>query len=177
MNPDIAMNWHRIHGVSNHQGLECLLLTVVQVNNKHIKFHIIRTFWGVPLEDFLSIGIGLVMWERFPYHDVISVTSLVLRLSWKCTSASEATTNSMCILEVKLTFEMLTVRGQQHSFSTHGGSCESVKGFETENVSTWGGTRTPSLWIHAECLNRLNHLSYQGQTFAVPCCWILALAV
>ena len=28
------------------------------------------------------------------------------------------------------------------------------------------GTRTPNLWIHAECSN---HLSYQGQTFAVPC--------
>ena len=35
---------------------------------------------------------------------------------------------------------MLTVRGQQHSFSTHErmflGKCQS---FETENVSTWGG--------------------------------------
>ena len=28
------------------------------------------------------------------------------------------------------------------------------------------GTRTPNLWIHAECSN---HLSYQGQTFAAPC--------
>ena len=29
-----------------------------------------------------------------------------------------------------------------------------------------GGTRCPKLWFHAECSN---HLSYQGQTFAVPC--------
>ena len=36
------------------------------------------------------------------------------------------------------------------------------------------GTRTPNIRIHAECSKLL---SYQGQTFAVPCCWILALVV
>ena len=36
------------------------------------------------------------------------------------------------------------------------------------------GTPTPNLRIHTECSNLL---SYQGQTFAIPCCWILALAV
>ena len=36
------------------------------------------------------------------------------------------------------------------------------------------GTRTPNLRIHAECSN---YLSYQGQTFAVPCIGILALAI
>ena len=36
------------------------------------------------------------------------------------------------------------------------------------------GTRTPSLRIHAECSN---HLSYQGQTFIIPCFWMLALVV
>ena len=35
------------------------------------------------------------------------------------------------------------------------------------------GTPTPNLQIHAECSN---HLSYLGQTFAVPYIWILALA-
>ena len=35
-------------------------------------------------------------------------------------------------------------------------------------------TRTHNLRIHAESSN---HLSYQGQTSAVPCSWILALAV
>ena len=44
------------------------------------------------------------------------------------------------IFEVVLTFEMLTVRGQQHSFSTQ----ESVKVFETENVSTWGELEPPT---------------------------------
>ena len=70
------------------------------------------------------------------------------------------------IFEVKLTFDMLTVRGQQHSFTTH------------ERVFLWKcpdfwdrkyldlrGTRTPNLRIHAECFSPL---SYQGQTFAVP---------
>ena len=70
---------------------------------------------------------------------------------------------------------MLTVRGQQHSFSTH------------EQVFLWKchrfwdrkwldlrGTRTPNLRIHAESSN---YLSYQGQTFVVPCFWILALVV
>ena len=42
--------------------------------------------------------------------------------------------------EVKLTFEMLTVRGQLYSFSTH----EQMflwkrQRFWAENVSTWGG--------------------------------------
>ena len=49
------------------------------------------------------------------------------------------------IFEVKLTFEMFTVRGQQHSFSTHERvlfwKCQS---FETENVSTWEGLGSPT---------------------------------
>ena len=149
------------------------------------------------------------------------------------------------IFEVKLTFEMSTVR------DTNVSSWESVKVFETESVSTWGGLepptfgfmpnaltywairtrhllshvveywlwwyryfsckvniwnvnwaratafifdtrtgvlgkmsmfwdrkcldlrriRTPNLRIYAECFNLL---SYQSQTFAIPCCWILA---
>ena len=48
------------------------------------------------------------------------------------------------IFHVKLTFEMLTVRGQQHLFSTHErvflGKCQC---FESENVSTWGGFEPP----------------------------------
>ena len=36
------------------------------------------------------------------------------------------------------------------------------------------GSRTPNLRNNAECSNLL---SYQGRTFAVPCCWILALVV
>ena len=50
------------------------------------------------------------------------------------------------IFEVKLTFEMLTVRGQQHSFSTH------------ERVFLG---KCPNLGIHAECSNLL---SYHSQT-------------
>ena len=49
------------------------------------------------------------------------------------------------IFEVMLTFELLTVRGQQHSFlPTNGCSCESVKVFDTENVSTWGALEPPT---------------------------------
>ena len=41
------------------------------------------------------------------------------------------------IFEVKLTFEILTVRGNSiHFRHTIGCSCESVKDFETENIST-----------------------------------------
>ena len=79
------------------------------------------------------------------------------------------------IFEVKLTFEMLTVRGQQHSFSTRErvflGKCQS---FWDRKRLDLRGTQTPNLRIHAECSNLLR---YQGQTFAVPCCWILALVV
>ena len=80
-----------------------------------------------------------------------------------------------CLFEVKLTFEMLTVRGRQHSFSTHEWmflwKCQR---FWDKKSLDLQGTRTPNLRIHAECSN---HLSYQGQTFAVPCLWTLGLAV
>ena len=69
------------------------------------------------------------------------------------------------IFEVKLTFEMLTVRGQQHSFSTH------ERMFLWNWQSFWDrkcldltGTRTPNFLIHTECFNLLS-----DQTFAVPC--------
>ena len=68
---------------------------------------------------------------------------------------------------VKLTFEMLTVRGQQHSFSTHERmflwKCQSF--WDRKCLDLWG-TRTPNLRIYAE---GSNHLSCQGQTFSVPC--------
>ena len=71
------------------------------------------------------------------------------------------------IFEVKLTFELLTVHGQQHSFSTHERmflwKCQS---FWDRKCLDLRGTRTPKFRIYAECSN---HLSYQGQTFAVPC--------
>ena len=69
--------------------------------------------------------------------------------------------------KVKSTFEMLTVRGQQHSFLTHErvflGKCQS---FSDRKCLDLRGTRTPNLRFHAECSDLL---SYQDQTFAVPC--------
>ena len=52
---------------------------------------------------------------------------------------------------VNLTFDMLTVSEQQHFWDR---KCVDLR-----------GTRTPNLRIQAEFSN---HLSYQGQTFAVP---------
>ena len=67
------------------------------------------------------------------------------------------------------------MRGQHQSFSIHEQmflwKCRS---FRDRKFLDLRGTRTPSLRIHAECSN---HLSYQGQTSAVPCLWILALVV
>ena len=67
------------------------------------------------------------------------------------------------IFAVKLTFELLTVRRQQHSFSTH------ERLFLWKHQSFWDrkcldlrGTRTLNLRIHADCSNPF---SYQGQTF------------
>ena len=81
----------------------------------------------------------------------------------------------LLIFEVKLTFEMVTVGGQQHSFWTHEWmflwKCQS---FWDRKCLKLRETQTPNLRIHAECSDRL---SYQGQTFAVPCFWILALVV
>ena len=77
--------------------------------------------------------------------------------------------------EVKLTFEILTLRGQQHSFSTREEmflwKCQS---FLCRKYLDLRGTRTPNLRINAECCN---HLSYRGKTFSVQCFWTLALAV
>ena len=70
--------------------------------------------------------------------------------------------------EVKLAFEMLTVRGQQHSFSTHERmflwKCQS---FWDRKCLDRKGTRTPYLLIHAECSN---HSSYQGHNQSVEIC-------
>ena len=79
------------------------------------------------------------------------------------------------ISKVKLTFEMLTVCGQQHSVLTHERmflwKCQR---FWDRKCPDLRGTRTPNLRIHAE---RSNHMSFQGQTIAVPCFWTLALVV
>ena len=68
---------------------------------------------------------------------------------------------------------MLTVRGLQHLFSTH----ERVllwkcRSFWDRKCLDRRGTRTTNLRIHAKCSTLL---SYQGQTFAVPCFWTLAI--
>ena len=56
---------------------------------------------------------------------------------------------------------------KQHSFSKHEHMfLRKCQRFWDRNCLDLRGTRTPNLRIHAECSN---HLSYQGQTFAVPC--------
>ena len=63
---------------------------------------------------------------------------------------------------------MLTLCGEQHSFSTHG------RMFFWKCQCFWGrkprpeGDSNPNLRIHVDCSN---HLRYQGQTFAVPYFW------
>ena len=75
--------------------------------------------------------------------------------------------------KINLTFEMsMCVGSSIHFWLTNGCFCESVN-LERKCLDL-RGTRTPNLRIHAECSN---HLSYQGQTFAVPCIWILPLAI
>ena len=73
-----------------------------------------------------------------------------------------------------LTFEMSTVRGQQHSSSTRTDVLVKVTKFWDRKSLDLRGTRTPNLRIHAEWSN---YLSYQGQTCAAPCFLILALVV
>ena len=67
---------------------------------------------------------------------------------------------------LKLTFEMLIVRGKHHSFSTHERcSCKTVKGFETQNVSTCGGLESPNFGFMPNALAswaiRARHLLFQ----------------
>ena len=68
---------------------------------------------------------------------------------------------------------MLTGCGQQDSFLRHEQmffwKCQS---FWEKKCLYLRETRTPNLWINAECSD---HLSYQGQTFAVPCFYIYPL--
>ena len=49
---------------------------------------------------------------------------------------------------------------------TYGCSLWKCQSFWDRKCLNLRGTQTPNLRIHAECSN---HLSYQGQTFAVPC--------
>ena len=92
--------------------------------------------------------------------------------------------SGIVICEVKLTFEMLTARGQQHSFSTHERcSCDSVKGFETENVSTWslgmGKWSHPTLERACDYSSmlglKLNHVSKMGPRghVATSCVYVI----
>ena len=72
-----------------------------------------------------------------------------IQLYWICITFINLPKHSLTypkIFKINLTYEMLTVRRQQHSFSTHKLMflCESVKVFETENVSTWGGLEPPT---------------------------------
>ena len=66
------------------------------------------------------------------------------------------------IFEVKLTFEILTVRNSIHFRHTNGCSCESVKDFETENISTSGGLEPPTFGFMPNALTywaiRAKHL-------------------
>ena len=71
------------------------------------------------------------------------------------------------IFVVKLTTKILTMRGQQHSFSTHERKfLWKCRSFRDRLCIDPRGTRTPNLRIHAEYSD---YLSYQGQAFAVPC--------
>ena len=66
------------------------------------------------------------------------------------------------------------MQGQQHTSDIRTGVLVKVSKFSRQKSLDLRGSRTPSLRIHAKCSY---HLSYQGQTFAVPCFWTLALVV
>ena len=63
--------------------------------------------------------------------------------------------------KVKLLFELLIVRGQQHSFSTQERmSCESVEDLETQNVSRLGGLEPPSFGFIPNVLTTYIMITY-----------------
>ena len=85
--------------------------------------------------------------------------------------------DSIHILKIKLIFEMLTVCGQQHSFSTHERTFL-WKDFETENVSTRGGFGPPTFgcpmfwgfhsisFIQMDSIRRwLHHITYAQPSY------------
>ena len=76
--------------------------------------------------------------------------------------------------QVKLAFEMLTARATAFIFDTRTDVLVKVSKVLRQKLSRPERDSNPNLRIHAECSN---HLSYQGQTFAVPCFWTLALVV
>ena len=110
-----------------------------------------------------GVSFGCIEWR---------MTCPWIRNSWMWNGFEQTATHNnrkymIDIFLVKLTFEILTVRGQQHSFSTHERmflwKCQSF--WDRKCLDLWG-TRTPNLRIYAE---GSNHLSCQGQTFSVPC--------
>ena len=67
---------------------------------------------------------------------------------------------------MKLAFDLLSVRGQQHSFLTHEQAFLWKYQFFWDRICLdLGEIRTPNRRIHAECSK---HLSYQVQTLIVP---------
>ena len=68
-----------------------------------------------------------------------------------CPMLSNTGFGGIDIFEVQLTLEMLTVREQQHSFSTYERMFFFVPKFWDRKCLDLRGARTPKLRIHAEC--------------------------
>ena len=64
-------------------------------------------------------------------------------------NGKEQVSTEGCIFKIKSTFVMLTVSGQQHSFSTH----ERMFFWKFSRQKMSEGTRNPNLRIHGKCSN------------------------
>ena len=142
--------------------------------------------WQIETSGILLVSILELLFFYLDFYDIVRLPMTVTLLLYnsRCLGSNTASYAGfprlafkfrIYVFWSKLTIKMLTVRGKQHSFSTHErvflGKCQSLWDRKCLDLR---GTRTPNLPIRAECSNLL---SYQGQTFAVPWCWILALAV
>ena len=137
----------------------------------------IEESWSVTVEDD-QVGY-LKLWKinRDCYGDKISFNSSRMKKKKKKKIAYRLVYGKRGIIYTVHEINNMTWNNGMHSLTEAVVClcwCSEIHRFWDRKCLDLRGTRTPNLRINVECSNLL---SYQGQIFAVPCCWIQALAV
>ena len=117
------------------------------------------------------------------WHEIngSAISPKMCKICWQMSSLEIRFSKYFCIYPMQISYfwsriniwYVNSARATAFIFDTRTDILVKMSKFLRQKSLGLGGTRNPKLRIHAEFSN---HLSYQGQTFAVPCCWILALA-
>ena len=127
-----TFKWHHINGLHSEINQLCMKRKVQCKGDKKQERMCPDITWKMFIWGCNRNRTLQVQWYQLSFHQ-LCLTCYCYFAIWN-------------FFEVKLTFEMLTVRpicNSIHVRHTNGCSCESVKVFETENVSTWEGHKPP----------------------------------